>query len=143
MDIVIVSLVVILPVLTWSWMTARKTEWAKHKKIQLWTAGLLAFAVLLFEIDMRLSGGIFEMMKGGTWEGTFTLNFSVYFHTFLSISTTIIWGWLIYKSLKRFDKEPRPNDFSKTHKRWGTVAMVGMVLTGVTGVEIYVLGFVL
>jgi len=67
----------------------------------------------------------------------------IYFHTFLSITTSIIWIFLIIASLIKFGKNPRPGKFSKTHRFWGKIGMWDMGLTCVTGLILYVYGFVL
>ena len=36
---------------------------------------------------------------------------------------------------------PEPGAFSSLHRRWGRVGMISMGLTGLTGIELYVLGF--
>ena len=55
---------------------------------------------------MKQNGGIFEMVKGSAYENTFFLNFMIYFHTFLSITTSLIWIILITVSLIKFGKNP-------------------------------------
>ncbi|HEY8387860.1 MAG TPA: DUF420 domain-containing protein [Parasegetibacter sp.] len=105
---------------------------------------ILFFVVLLFEYDMQQNGGIFAMVKGSAYEGTFFLNFTIYFHTFLSITTSIIWIYLIIASLMKFGgKNPRPGKFSKTHRLWGKIGMWDMALTCITGLILYVFGFYL
>jgi uncharacterized membrane protein YozB (DUF420 family) len=104
---------------------------------------VLFIVVLLFEYDMKQNGGIFEMVKGSSYEGTFFLNFMIYFHTFLSITTSLIWIVLIIVSLRKFDKSPKPNSFSKTHKFWGKIGMWDMALTCITGLILYIFGFIL
>jgi putative membrane protein len=143
MDVVVISMVVILPLLWYSVRKVHDRNYLLHKKIQVIMFLVLFFVVLLFEYDMKLHGGIFEMVKGSSYEGTFFLNFLIYFHTFLSITTSLIWVVLIIVSLKRFDKNPRPNAFSKTHKIWGKIGMWDMALTCITGFLLYVYGFVL
>jgi hypothetical protein len=144
MDVVVISMIIILPLL---WYSVKKVKHDKnyllHKRIQLIMFLVLFFVVLLFEYDMKQHGGIFEMVKGSSYEGTFYLNFLIYFHTFLSITTSLIWIILIIFSLKRFDINPRPNAFSKTHKIWGTIGVWDMALTCITGLLLYVYGFVL
>ena len=83
------------------------------------------------------------MVKGSRFEGTAFLNFSIYFHTFLAITTALIWIWLVIASWLKFPNPPRPARFSKTHKRWGKIDMVDMILTGVTGLQLYIFGFYL
>jgi uncharacterized membrane protein YozB (DUF420 family) len=114
-----------------------------HKRIQLTMFIILFFVVLLFEYDMKQNGGIFEMVKGSAYEGTFFLNFTIYFHVFLSISTSLIWIILIIASLIKFGKNPKPGKFSKTHKLWGKIGMWDMALTCITGLMLYIFGFVL
>jgi hypothetical protein len=67
---------------------------------------------LIFEYDLVQHGGIFKMVKGSSYEGTFFLNFKIYFHTIFSITSARICIIPIIFSLLRFDKNPRPNFFS-------------------------------
>lgn len=144
MDIVVISMAVILPLL-WFYFKKVKFEhnYMLHKRIQLTMFIILFIVVLLFEYDMKQNGGIFEMVKGSTYEGTFFLNFTIYFHTFLSITTSLIWTFLIVASLIKFGKPPRPGKFSKTHKLWGKIGMLDMALTCITGLLLYIFGFLL
>lgn len=99
-DIVVISMVIILPLLGYSMRKVKhERNYALHKRIQLLMFGVLFFVVLLFEYDMTQHGGIFEMVKGSAYEGTFFLNFMIYFHTFLSITTSLIWILLLPPTL--------------------------------------------
>lgn len=92
MDIVVVSMIIILPLLWYSFKKVKvERNYKLHKNIQLIMFIILFFVVLLFEYDMKQNGGIFEMVKGSSYEGTFFLNFMIYFHTLLSITTSLIW----------------------------------------------------
>lgn len=141
MDLVIVSLAAILPILWFSWTRARRGVWGVHKRTQLILGGTLAVVVSLFEADLRMAGGIFELTKTSAFHGTLLLNASIWIHMALSISTALIWLVLTIASLRKFEKPPRPGAFSKTHKLWGRIAMIDMALTGITGIELYVVGF--
>ncbi len=141
MDVVIVSLAVILPMLLMSLRMARRRRWEAHRTTQVALASGLGVVVLLFETDLRLSGGIFELTKDSSLTGTLVLNASIYVHTLLAISTTIVWIALIALSLRRFGRPPKPNPFSRSHRRWGRVGMIAMALTAITGLELYVVGF--
>lgn len=144
MDIVVVSMFIILPLLWYSVQKVRKDRnYRLHKNIQLTMFSILFVVVVLFEYDMKVNGGIFEMVKGSAYEGTFFLNFIIYFHVFLSITISLIWIILIILSLKKFGKNPRPGKFSKTHRFWGKIGMSDMALTCVTGMLVYIYGFVL
>jgi putative membrane protein len=144
MDIVVMSMLIILPLLWYSYVKVRRDRaFGRHRTIQLYLFVVLFFVVLLFEYDMQQHGGIFEMVKGSSYEGTFFLNFTIYFHVFLSITTSLIWIVLIILSLRKFGNPPRPNAFSKTHKLWGRIGMWDMALTCITGLMLYVFGFIL
>lgn len=144
MDIVVISMAVILPLLWYSIKKVREEKaYRVHKRIQLYMFIILFFVVNLFEWDMKQNGGIFEMVKGSSYEGKFFLNFMIYFHTFLSITTSLIWIILIIVSLIKFPKDPQPNNFSKRHKFWGRIGMWDMALTCITGLILYIFGFVL
>ena len=144
MDIVVIFMVIILPMLWYSVQEVKyKKAYKKHRKIQLYMFIILFFVVLLFEYDMKQNGGIFEMVKGSSYEGTFFLNFMIYLHTFLSITTSLIWLVLIVVSLLKFGKNPQPNTFSKRHKFWGRIGMWDMALTCITGLILYIFGFIL
>ncbi len=141
MDLVVVSFAVVLPALFVSWRKARAGEFGVHKRVQVTLFAVLAVAVLLFEVDLRMSGGIFELTRESVYAGTLLLNGSIWFHVALSISTSVVWIWLVIVSLRRFPSPPAPAAFSTTHRRVGRVGMIGMGLTGITGIELYVLGF--
>jgi putative membrane protein len=140
-DVVNFSFIVIVPALIYSWTKARNSEYNFHKKIQLTLFAVLFVAVILFEVDLRMRGGIFEMVKDSQFAETLLLNGLIWFHLFVSITTTLIWIGLIIFSLRKFAKPPVPNDFSEKHKFWGKLGMIDMILTGITGVMLYVLGF--
>jgi uncharacterized membrane protein YozB (DUF420 family) len=141
MDLVIVSLVVIVPLLAWSWSRARDADFGAHRKIQIGLFSVLVVAVILFEADIKMSGGIFELTKGSRYDGTAFLKASVYVHTALSILTSLIWVSLIVFSLIAFGNPPKAGRFGTVHRMVGRIGMVGMILTSITGVQLYILGF--
>ncbi len=140
-DVVNFSFIVIVPTLIYSWTKVRRGEYLLHKKVQLTLFAVLFVAVILFEIDLRQRGGIFEMVKDSQFSDTMMLNGLIWFHMFVSITTSIIWTGLIAMSLWKFASPPVPNSFSGAHKLFGRIGMIDMILTGVTGVMLYFLGF--
>jgi hypothetical protein len=104
---------------------------------------ILTIAVSLFEIDLHLLGGMAALTQGSRFENTIHLNNVTLIHTLLAIATAIIWLVLVPISLRKFPKPPVPNNFSRNHVRWGKIGMWGMILTGLTAIPLYVLGFAL
>lgn len=142
-DVVILSFIIIVPVLAWSWQQVRARKYQNHRNIQLTLGITLAIAVTLFEVDLRLSGGIFELTKNSSVAGTALLNFWIYGHMLVSILTSLIWVILIPLSLYRFDNPAKPNSFSAAHKFLGRTGMITMILTGLSAIPLYYYGFMI
>lgn len=143
LDLVIVSLVVVVPVLIYSWTKVRQRQYALHKGVQLTLLAVLTVAVGAFEADMRGLGGIFAATSASSYTGTATLNFWIYLHTAFAILTTLLWFGLAIASVRKFPKPPQPNNFSGTHRLFGRLGMITMAITGLTSLPVYIYGFAL
>lgn len=141
-DIVMLSFIVILPVLIISWRLARvKKDYALHRKIQITLGVSLGIVVAIFEYDLSQSGGIFELTKGGQYEGTAILNWTIWIHTAFAVLAAFIWTGLIVVSLFKFENPPQPNGFSPWHRIFGWAGMITMIGAGVTAPPLYYFGF--
>ena len=143
MDIVLLSFIIVLPALIISWRFARHHKnYTAHRNTQLTLGVTLAIVVAIFEYDLSVAGGIFELTKGGAYEGTAVLLWSIYIHTAFSVAASIIWVVLIIASLIKFDNPPQPNRFSRMHRFWGKTGMLTMIAAGLTSPPLYYFGFV-
>ena len=143
MDLVVLSFIVILPVLVVSWRAARGGDFRKHRAIQVTLVLVLAVAVGLFEVDLKLSGGIFELTRESGYAGTAILNSLIYGHTLVAISSVLVWVPLIVLSLRRFPNPPMSNTFGPTHRQWGRIGMLLMMASGLSAIPLYYVGFAL
>lgn len=144
LDVVVVSLLLVVPVLVYSiWIVRWRRKYLLHKRIQLVLGVVLAVVVVLFEVDIRLAGGFWEMAKDSAYYETAFLRNLLYVHLFFSISTVVIWLITYLTALRFFPRPPRPGAFSQTHKILGWVAVVDMVATVVTGLMVYYYGFIM
>ena len=141
MDLVVLSFLVILPVLMISWRGARRRNYAQHRAIQISLVLVLAVAVGLFEVDLKLSGGIFELTRESSYAGTALLNGLIYGHTLVAIGSTLVWVPLVIVSLRKFANPPVSNAFGPTHRKWGRLGMLLMMASGLSAVPLYYLGF--
>ena len=141
MDIGVLSFLVILPVLVISWRAARAAEYRRHRAIQISLALTLAVVVTLFEIDLKLSGGIFALTRASSYAGTSLLNSLIYGHMLVAIGSALVWVTLVLVSLRKFSNPPVPNAFGPTHRVWGRVGMLLMMASGLSAVPLYYLGF--
>lgn len=142
-DLVVVSFLIILPLLIISWRFARGGQYSNHRAVQLGLAILLAIAVGLFELDLKLSGGIFELTRESAYSGTSLLNSIIYGHTLVAVGSVLVWVPLIVLSLRRFGNPPVPGAFSRRHRFWGRTGMLLMMASGLSALPLYYLGFVL
>ena len=143
MDLVVLSFIVILPILVISWRAARAGNFSRHRAIQLTLVLLLAVAVGLFEVDLKMSGGIFELTSGSRYAGSTLLNSLIYGHTAVAIGSVLVWLPLLVLSLRRFPNPPASNAFGPTHRVWGRVGMMLMMASGISAVPLYYVGFAL
>jgi putative membrane protein len=143
MDIVMVSLVVIVPLLYASYRSAQKKQHARHRMLQVSLVILLFVAVSVFEVDLRLAGGFHQLVRESAFADTRVMALSLFIHLACSVSTAVLWITLTALSLKRMPIPFFSSSFAQSHRRLGRVGMIGMILTAVTGIELYVLGFVL
>jgi hypothetical protein len=141
-DIGMLSIVAVVPVLIWSWALARQKSWVAHKKVQLTTASVLGVVVLLFEIDLNQSGGVFAITASSPYAGSTVLNAWIGIHTTFAIASTLVWLGLVIASLIKFSNPPVPAAFP-THRYFGRLGMILMLGSGVTAVPMYYYGFYL
>jgi hypothetical protein len=141
-DIGMLSIVAVVPVLIWSWALARQKSWVAHKKVQLTTAGVLGVVVLLFEIDLNQSGGVFAITASSPYAGTTVLNAWIWIHTMFAIASTLVWLGLVIASLVKFSNPPLPAAFPM-HRYFGRLGMILMLASGVTAIPMYYYGFYL
>jgi phosphoribosylpyrophosphate synthetase len=80
LDLVVASLVLVVPMLAYSWRQVRSGQYARHKLVQLSLFVVLGAAVLAFELHMRDLGGIFTATAASSYAGTATLNGWIYVH---------------------------------------------------------------
>jgi putative membrane protein len=145
MDIVVVVFAVLPFLELWAISLVRKGEHDRHRRFQVGALVLILVAVVLFEVDIRLSGGTVAFMKDSPLQGTTFLRVFLITHVLIAITTFTAWAVHDVKSWRRqrADVPSLPGDWSAKHRRVGKRIYVGIVLTSITGIALYVMGFVL
>ena len=116
-DIVTLSFAIIVPVITWSWLlVSRHSKYTAHRNVQIGLAVALAIVVGLFEYDLAVSGGVYEITKGGRYEGTRVLDFWIWTHMGFAVLASLTWILLILISLICFPNPPQPTAFGRIHR---------------------------
>ena len=145
LDLVFAAMIGVVPILLLSWYLVRKRRaYRLHKVIQLVLAVVLLLAVVGFEIEMRLSGWTHLAEASPYWvDGRWNdwIDYSLAIQLCFAIPTPFLWGGLIFAALRRFPSPPGPSAHSRRHVIWGTISMLFMMGTSVTGWVFYWLAF--
>ncbi|AMV36527.1 DUF420 domain-containing protein [Planctomyces sp. SH-PL62] len=141
MDAVLVAIVLTPFLFLWAVRLARSGRYKAHRNLQTCLLTLLLVAVVLFEIDIRLSGGTEAFLEGSPYAGSSLLKWLLRTHVAVAVSSFALWAWLVVLAWKhRMDLHPQL--FSAVHRRRGYWVFAGTVFTSLTGVWLYVIGFV-
>ena len=146
LDVVFLAMFAVVPVLAWSiYLVRNKRNYALHKRVQLALGIILGVAVLLFEIDMRITGWRDRAIPSAfNVEGSMNdwIEYALAVHLFFAIPTALLWIFVIVRALSKFDSPPVPNAYSRTHRFWAWIASFEMLMTSITGWIFYYLAFV-
>ena len=140
LDFVFLAMFLVVPVMAWSIRQIRRQRYALHKRVQLALAAILAVAVTLFEIDIRVYGWRHLVSADGVVPGDVLL--ALYVHLVFAISSVVLWIFVVWRGLRHFSQPPAPGVHSRSHRFWGRLAAIDMTLTAVTGWIFYWLAFV-
>src|SRR5438093_1064334 len=109
LDVVVCSLALVVPVLTWSiYLVKWRRNYLAHKRIQIILCGTIFSVVTLFEIDMRLSGGFWNMARNSPYANTTFLHNLLAVHLCFSISNVLFWLATFTTAVFKFPNPPRP-----------------------------------
>lgn len=141
MDVVLVGLLALLPVLAWSIHLVRRGRYAAHKRMQLAIVALLALAIVVFEIDIRLVSDWKPRARPSPyWPGGVLAALAV--HLVFAISSLGLLVWVVVEALQRFPVPPAPGTHGARHRLHARLAAADLVLTALTGSLFYWLAFV-
>ncbi|MFM8583581.1 MAG: DUF420 domain-containing protein, partial [Planctomycetaceae bacterium] len=116
-----------------------------HRRLQLLLTGVLFLAVGLFELDMRLQGGIAGILAkrsrplGAEELAGFMSLLRV--HLAFAISTVLVWGGTVWLAYRRTPHPPGPSSHSRLHKTLGWISALDLTATAITGLMVYYRGF--
>ncbi len=164
LDVVFLAMFAVLPVLGWSiWLVRARQNFTLHKRVQLALAAVLGATVLLFEIDIRWHGWRDRaaespyyppILDRAAWEASPAasllrtahapgwVDLSLAVHLLFAVTTAFLWTFVVVRAVRRFPDPPEPGPHSASHKRWGWVAAIDLLLTSLTGWLFYYLAFV-
>jgi len=137
----VTTIVALLPFLVMFAISfAKKGMYNIHAIMQIiiYIVGILF--VGYFEYGVRVQGGFEELLKESTLDHNFMYIFLA-FHVFIAIISTIYWTITIAHGVKNFTNMMEIG-FRKKHRSLVKKAYLGIVLTSLTGVMLYMFLFV-
>lgn len=145
LDLVFASMLAAVPLLLLSgWLVRYRKQYGTHRKLQMVLSVVLLVAVAAFELEMRLFGWTDRAVDSPFWidgRSNDWIDYSLMLHLCFAIPTPFIWGFVVYKAMKKFPNPPEPSAHSRSHRFWGRIAMAGLTLTALTGSVFYWLAF--
>ena len=147
LDVVVCALVIVVPTLLFSLYAVKvRKNYTLHRNLQVTLGVVLLVAVGLFEVDMRMQGGIMGILAKRSVELTpEQLRFFyriLWVHLFFSVTTVFLWAGTLILALRRMPNPPQPCAHSPLHKRLGWLSAIDITMTAITGLLVYYCGFV-
>lgn len=141
MDFVTI-VVALLPFLVWFGVgLIRKGYYAFHQFYQITLFVLSLLVVGWFEYGVRVGGGFNAFIEGNPRSVTAMLIILIV-HIVISTATTIYWAKTLWQAYRHYHDGSLPGGFSVRHIARAKLTLVGIFLTALTGVWVYLMLFV-
>lgn len=142
LDFVFLAMFVIVLVLGVSiYLVRYRRLFELHKQIQVTTGIVLLVVVVAFEVDIRFYTD-WQALAAPSSLSAETIRRLLWIHLFFAVPTPFLWVFVIWHGLTKFPRPATPGPYSRTHIFWGWLAVIGMVLTAITGWIFYYAAFV-
>ncbi len=112
---------------------ARHKRYKLHAFVQIFIFAFTIIVFTYFEVGVRMAGGFNALMDGSSISHNYAF-FVLMLHIAIAIATLIIWFITLIR-VKRFL-------VLGIHKKLGQISFVGIVLTSLSGIWVYLLLFV-
>ena len=120
---------------------ARKRQFKLHLVSQLFLYLFSVTVVGYFEYGVRVGGGFEAFAEGSSLSKSFLFEFLL-LHIGISLVTVVWWTKTLIFGIKSYRNNTLPGKVSVTHRRDGLLSSVGIVLTSLSGVWVYLFLFV-
>ena len=119
---------------------AKKSKYTLHRVVQTVILIISILVVGYFEYGVRVGGG-YEVFAQGTQVSHNYLLIVLIVHIVISVVTLGIWISTVIRASKDYERG-LPGPYSKSHTKAGLRSFIGIVLTSLTGIWVYLLLFV-
>jgi len=122
----------------------KKRDYQTHVKIQKRLFWICVIAVLLLEIQIRISGDSGSLVANSEYTNTPFFKSILIAHIIGAVLTYIVWGFSIFTSNKKWRKQNNlPGNFTITHRRLGYFIIAGLFYTAFTAWVVCIFAFLL
>lgn len=115
-----------------------------HVKIQkrlFWTC---IVALIILEVQIRVSGGSGSLVSNSKYTGTLFFNSLLIAHIIGAVITYIFWGITVFSANKNLKKKKTlPGKYSTVHKKLGYGTIIGLFYTAITAAIVCTMAFFL
>lgn len=119
---------------------AKKEKYVLHRVVQTIILIVSILVVGYFEYGIRLGGG-YETFVKNTQVSHNYLFIVLMVHILISVITLGIWISTLIRASKDYERG-LPGPYSKSHRRAGLRTFIGIVLTSLSGIWVYLLLFI-
>ena len=120
---------------------AKNRKYILHARVQ-WVIFIISVIVVsYFEYGVRLGGG-YEAFVKNTHVSHDYLFVVLMIHIVISVLTLGIWISTLFRARSDSSQGGLPGNYSASHKKAGIRTFIGIVLTSLTGIWVYLLLFV-
>ena len=140
MDLVTIFFILFPILMAFSVLLAIKRKYKQHFISQAVLLVVTSIIVVIFEIGLRISGGFTEYAKGSDVSYDFMLIFLT-IHIVLAVISLMAWVYLFFISYKDYKKNLLHIIKGSNHKQMGELVFLGLSISSLMGVCIYLFLF--
>jgi putative membrane protein len=119
---------------------AKNKNYTLHARVQ-WVIFIVSVIVVsYFEYGIRLGGGYESFVKNTSVSHDY-LFVVLMIHIVISVLTLGIWASTLFRARSDASQGGLPGNYSKSHRKAGMRTFIGIVLTSLTGIWVYLLLF--
>jgi uncharacterized membrane protein YozB (DUF420 family) len=142
MDTILVVILLLPFILIWSIGLVRKGQHELHKQVQAILLCAVLIAVIIFELQIRLSGGSGSLIKGSRFADNVYFLTLLYSHIAISVWTFTLWTGNILHANIQWKNKTLPGQARIRHRLIGKIIFIGTCLTAISGFAVYLFAFV-
>lgn len=122
----------------------KKKEYIRHIKVQKTLFWTCIIALIILEVQIRISGGSGSLVANSEYTGTTFFKYTLIAHIIGAVLTYFIWGITVFVSNTKWKKRKTlPGIFTTTHRKLGYITIIVLFYTAITALMVCTMAFFL